>query len=159
MTWSYSGNPAFSGKDAVRWWIGDIDEDRPLAQDAELEYELVVSGGNVLQAAKAAIIKLMNHFATLGKVEMGGGRSSGLWMYDASQIVKALQTALDIINQQLTPQDWYAGGISIADKLRVSGNGDRVVPRFARGMMGNPRLGGSGGSGGSGGNGWGGWGW
>lgn len=35
----------------------------------------------------------------------------------------------------------YAGGISVSDKAAVSGNSDRVKPRFTRGMGHNPAAG------------------
>jgi len=34
----------------------------------------------------------------------------------------------------------YAGGISVADKLSVESDGDRVMPRFSRGQFSNPRA-------------------
>ena len=36
----------------------------------------------------------------------------------------------------------YAGGISVSDRATVSGDSDRVAPRFTRGMGSNPATGG-----------------
>jgi len=38
MAWTYSGDPATSDKDAVRFHMQDTDIDRPLLSDEELEY-------------------------------------------------------------------------------------------------------------------------
>ena len=51
MTWTYSGDPAASGTDAVRYKIQDTDEDRPLLLDEEIEYELGEADDDVLAAA------------------------------------------------------------------------------------------------------------
>jgi hypothetical protein len=40
VTWSYSGNPADSDKDAVRFYISDIDVELPLLQDEDIEFLL-----------------------------------------------------------------------------------------------------------------------
>ena len=40
MTWSYSGDPAASDLDAVRYIIGDTSEDMSLLTDEEIKYEL-----------------------------------------------------------------------------------------------------------------------
>ena len=34
----------------------------------------------------------------------------------------------------------YAGGISVSDKVSVESDGDRVAPRFSRGMFANPQA-------------------
>lgn len=40
--WSYSGNPADSDLDALRFLVGDTDEDTPLIQDEEIDYILTL---------------------------------------------------------------------------------------------------------------------
>jgi len=37
-TWTYSGDPASTTKDAVRFWMQDIDTDLPLMSDIEIAY-------------------------------------------------------------------------------------------------------------------------
>ena len=54
MAWTYSGNPAASDLDAVRFWIQDTDVDDPLLQDAEINYLLALEGNVVLEAASSA---------------------------------------------------------------------------------------------------------
>lgn len=50
MTWSYSGDPASSTKDAVRFLIGDTDTNDQLLSDEEIEYTIAVTG-NVYESA------------------------------------------------------------------------------------------------------------
>ena len=40
MTWTYSGDPASSPRDEVRFLIGDTDASAPLLSDAEVDYAL-----------------------------------------------------------------------------------------------------------------------
>ena len=40
MTWSYSGDPSTSDKDAVRFYISDIDQELPLLQDEDIDFLL-----------------------------------------------------------------------------------------------------------------------
>ena len=40
MTWSYSGNPATSDKDTVRFYISDTDAELPLLEDEDIEFLL-----------------------------------------------------------------------------------------------------------------------
>ncbi len=67
MTWTYSGDPSESGLDAVRYRIQDTDEDRPLLEDEEIEYELIEANNDVLQAALScaeALIARGSHMVT-----------------------------------------------------------------------------------------------
>lgn len=40
MAWSYSGNPADSDKDAIRFYVSDIDVELPLLQDEDISFLL-----------------------------------------------------------------------------------------------------------------------
>ena len=46
MSWSYSGNPSSSDLDALRFLIGDTDENAPIMQDEELQYLITEYGSN-----------------------------------------------------------------------------------------------------------------
>ena len=46
MSWTYSGNPADSRKDALRFLIGDTIEAEPVLQDEEIEFLIVEYGSN-----------------------------------------------------------------------------------------------------------------
>jgi hypothetical protein len=46
MSWSYSGNPASSEMDELRFIIGDTNISEPIMQDEELEYLITEYGSN-----------------------------------------------------------------------------------------------------------------
>lgn len=73
MTWSYSGNPANSNGDAVRFNIGDTDPTRPILQDEEIAYliaeELPVNG-NILWVSYQVARRAANKYA--GEVNVSG---------------------------------------------------------------------------------------
>lgn len=75
MTWSYSGSPATSHRDAVRFYIGDIDQNLPLLQDEDIDFLLnkwmPVYESDLLVAAGAAEI-VANHFAREVSVSADG---------------------------------------------------------------------------------------
>lgn len=46
MAWTYSGNPASSARDALRFLIGDTNSAEPIMQDEELDYLITEYGSN-----------------------------------------------------------------------------------------------------------------
>lgn len=75
MTWSYSGSPATSHRDAIRFYIGDIDPALPLLQDEDIDFLvekwMPVYNSDILTAAGAAEI-IANHFAREVSVSADG---------------------------------------------------------------------------------------
>jgi len=75
MSWSYSGNPADSDRDAVRFYIGDIDPNLQLLQDEDIDFLLKkwlpVYGSDLMVAAGAAEM-VANHFAREVSVSADG---------------------------------------------------------------------------------------
>lgn len=54
MTWTYSGDPSDSDKDAVRFTVGDTDTTDQLVTDEEIAYLLVVHGAVGMASVGAA---------------------------------------------------------------------------------------------------------
>jgi hypothetical protein len=54
FTFTYSGDPANNARDAVRFYVGDVDEDRPLLCDDEVDFTLVEHTNQRLAAAVCA---------------------------------------------------------------------------------------------------------
>lgn len=52
MVWTYSGDPLVSDQDAIRFEIGDTDEDDQLLQDEEIRYALKVEDTILAAAAR-----------------------------------------------------------------------------------------------------------
>ena len=75
MTWSYSGDPASSDRDAIRFYIGDTDTTLQLLQDEDIDFLLLkwmpVYNSDLLTAAAAAEI-VANHFAREVSVSADG---------------------------------------------------------------------------------------
>lgn len=46
MSWNYSGNPADSKKDQLRFLSGDTNEHEPILQDEEIQYLITEYGDN-----------------------------------------------------------------------------------------------------------------
>ena len=64
MAFTYSGNPASSDRDAVRFLISDTDAADVLLQDAELDWVISIAG-SVYQAAHDAAYAIASQFARL----------------------------------------------------------------------------------------------
>ena len=63
MTWSYSGNPGASPKDAVRFACGDTEEAYAFLQDEEIEYLLGGVGNDPRKAAIQACEQILAKLA------------------------------------------------------------------------------------------------
>lgn len=61
MSWSYSGNPSTSKKDACRFALADTDEAQPIMQDEEIQYLIDTFGNN----EDMLLYQLFNRAATL----------------------------------------------------------------------------------------------
>lgn len=75
MTWSYSGDPSVSEKDAIRFYIGDIDDSLQLLSDEDIAFLMNTWGPKyksaILTAAVAAEM-VANHFAREVSVSADG---------------------------------------------------------------------------------------
>jgi hypothetical protein len=70
MTWTYSGDPAASERDAVRFEIPDTDQSAELVSDEEISYALEEEG-SVLGAAARCCEKVAGKFAQQADVATG----------------------------------------------------------------------------------------
>ena len=62
MSWSYSGNPADSALDKVRFLIGDTDTTDQLLTNEEINYTIAESGGSIYQSAHDAAYAIASKF-------------------------------------------------------------------------------------------------
>lgn len=63
MSWSYSKDPASSSKDAVRYLVGDTQEDEAFVTDEEIMWVLGETP-NIYSAASSVALNLSAYFAT-----------------------------------------------------------------------------------------------
>lgn len=137
MTWTYSGNPADSSLDAVRFLIGDTDSEEELIQDEEINYLLEEEAGDVIEAAVRACNTIAARFSRLADQTIGD--------YSAKYSQKAQnyrELALRIREEDTKSSVMkavpFAGGISVSDKETTKEDSDRVKPAFEKGMMDYP---------------------
>lgn len=133
MAWSYSGNPEESPKDAVRFLIGDTDENDKLLHDAEIEYLLKKYNNAPLNAAIRCCETIMAKFSRLADEKVGQVS------IDYSQKAKGYLAMRDELRRRMMIETSapYAGGISRLDKQINVANADRVKPDFTKQMMDN----------------------
>ena len=130
MSWSYSGNPASSTRDKVRWLIGDTDTSDQQLSNEEIDAALVASGNDPYTAAISCVEALIAKYSR--KVT----KSMGDLSINYGDIVANYRSLLGDIRRRATLQlcTPYAGGISIADKEIDEADSDRVQPSFYKGM-------------------------
>lgn len=134
--WTYSGNPAYSAKDQVRFLIGDTDSDDRQLFDQEIIWVLSQYNNTPLNAAVRCCETIVTKYArqvdeTVGQVKI---------MF--SQRMKNYQTTLATLRARLAMEDAspFAGGLSVSEKRTVSQNTDRVRPDFTKHMMENYQI-------------------
>ncbi len=138
MTWSYSGNPGSSAKDAVRFLIGDTDSNtrQQLLQDEEIAWMLTQYNNSPTQTAIRACEGIIAKFARLADESVGQVRISFSQRSDGyRKLLNDLRSRSAI--EDMTP---YAGGISKTDKKTIEQNADRVPPDFKKHMMENEAI-------------------
>jgi hypothetical protein len=132
---TYSGDPATSAKDTVRFWVQDTNSPWKI-QDAEILYILTQFTNPMLAAANIAR-SLAAKYAAMPSKRVGDFQISwGELAKNYLMIAENLQAQGQTLN--VIP---YSGGISRADKAQVRANTDRVVPPFREKQFDNPNAG------------------
>lgn len=135
MTWTYSGNPAASNLDALRFTIGDTNSADQQMSDEEMLY-LISAHGSVRAAAIAACDALVAKHATGGT---GVDKTVGDLSISGSQRAASFAALRDrLIRQSALAAAPMAGGISVADKVATEDDTDRTSPSFRRGQFDAP---------------------
>lgn len=136
MSWEYSGNPAASAKDAVRFLVGDTDNSDPLLQDQEIIWLLGMYNQAPINTAIRACEAIMTKFARMANETVGQVK------IDFNQKYKAYQEMRAELQRRLATEDAtpFAGGISISQKHVENQNRDRVLPDFTKHMQENEQI-------------------
>lgn len=129
MSWSYSGNPKASNKDAVRHILSLTDSNNQLKQDEEIEWELSQEGDSVEDAAANIAESLAAMFAQRAK------RESGPIQVDYQDISERY---MNIANRLRSRDSSSVGRRPVAEdsgrKKNQRDRSDRVSPFFTRDM-------------------------
>ncbi len=128
MSWSYSGDPATSPKDEVRFLVGDTDSTKPLISDEEINYNIVLvygasppASGNYLPAAYAAD-------GIAAKSARSVDKSVGDLRLSYSQQAKAFRDLATVLRRRATLAGVpiYFGGQSLAEKQAFYADPDQT---------------------------------
>lgn len=129
MTWTYSGDPATTSRDAVRFLVGDTDTTDQLVSDEEISWVLTQHSG-VRHAAAATCEAIAAKFARQAEMSVDDvSIKAGEKAEHYRALAKELRAQAAIAGKVAKP---FAGGISIADKDDREADTDRVKPFFRR---------------------------
>lgn len=133
MTWTYSGNPAVSDRDAVRFLTRDTNMDSPATlSDEEIAWLVSEAGGNVYRAAMDSANELAAKYAGLIQTKTVGSLS--ITYAARAQGFKDIASNLKTRALRHTTVAPYAGGISKSDKALNESDTDWDRPPFSIGM-------------------------
>lgn len=128
MSFSYSGNPADSTLDEVRFLIRDTVASSKEFEDEEILY-MLAQKGNPRSAAVLALKTLAAQYATAVDKAVGDLRLSLSQKYDHYvDLIKQYESEAAMV---AVP---FAGGISKASKEAYENDSDRVEPRFTKSL-------------------------
>lgn len=146
MTFSYSGNPADSPSDAVRYEIQDILNTNFLLQDEEISYSILQESGTepsggysaaqILSAAAHCCETLVRRFSAQADTQVGTLRITY-----AKQAQNYLTMAQALRARAQGMQGPYVGGLSRSEKQGILQDQDRVQPAFTRREFDSPWTG------------------
>lgn len=131
MTWTYSGDPNFSSRDAVRFLIRDTNTNDQLLQDEEISWLLSQNGNNVYKAAVASAFAVSAKFSNQAVTKTVGALSLS---YQArsehyKELATSIQNQYRSVGATFAP---YSGGISRDDKQAREAETDWDKPAFSR---------------------------
>lgn len=134
MTWTYSGDPSSSDRDAIRFLIGDTETLDQLVTDEEIAYALTQQPSINLAAALVCD-------AIAAKFAREADRRVGDVSLSASQRAEAYRTkARDLRTNGLSLALPSFGGRSISEKETLDEDSDAVQPSFRIGQDDHPGV-------------------
>jgi hypothetical protein len=135
MTWTYSGNPSSSARDAIRFEVGDTDTTDQLLSDEEIAYVIAIYGGSYEGASNAAMA-IAAKFARLMSRSIGG-----LSADFAAKYQHYTELAENLMKKaKMFPPSPYGSGWSRSQKETVSGDDDREPTFSEKGIHDNRRY-------------------
>ena len=134
-TWTYSGDPANSDLDHVRFLLGDTNSADQKLQDAEIQFSIDTSTS--IEAAAASCARaIAGRFASQVDTRFESIENR------FSQAASAYYQLALRLDQQAKKKNGMgapiAGGIRISDMDAARNDTDRVEPKVQRGQFANP---------------------
>lgn len=137
-TWSYSGSPKESKKDAVRFLIGDTDDSDKLVYDEEINWSLE-KWSDEYMAGAALCESLAAKFAREVNVSADGMSYSGSQIsQNFLELAQSLRRMSGMDRKHGAP---YVGGISWKERARADKDPDLVPEYFRSHMHDHPETG------------------
>jgi hypothetical protein len=145
VSFSYSGDPSASDKDAVRFEIADTSSTSPLLQDEEIDWCILAETGltagapttlsslNVYRSAARCMETLARLFAAQADTQVGQVKVTY-----TKQAEQYAQRAAELRAKAIGSSAPYAGGQSISEKQSFEENTDLPQPLFRRREDDNP---------------------
>lgn len=137
MTWSYSGDPASSDTDAVRFLVGDTDTNDQLVENEEIDYALSQST-TVYGAAALTCRAIAALFSRDVDTSLSGGEYSES---QRAEHYRNLAERFDSMSQNAPLRSGasapvpFVGGVRRTEMETVREDDNRVRPEFRRGMF------------------------
>lgn len=124
MAFTYSGNPATSDRDAVRFLIQDTDSDDVLLQDAEVDWCITQAGASVYQAAHDAAYAIASKFSRMATSKSVGDMSLS-YADRAKAYFELANELLELGARRDSPRPWVSPDnvIRAAAKTQPPSNG------------------------------------
>lgn len=131
MSFTYHDNPKGRTEDAVRFELGDTQEDNYLISDAEIEYALDAESDNVLLAAARLAEGLAARFARRENV-----RYSGFTTEHGSLQAHFNKLAKDLRQRVATSSDFIIINMLSVTQHKANRDDNSIVqPAFRRGLF------------------------
>ena len=133
MTWSYSGDPSTSGRDAVRFLIGDTIKKDPLVQNEEITATIAtnpnlgLAGAFILDALSAKFSRFPT--TRVGDISVSGNQRAQEFAARAKELRKKARKSARI----------FFGGTSISVNRGFHQDVDTRQPQIRVGQDDNPR--------------------
>ena len=134
MTWTYSGDPSSSDKDAVRFYCGDTDSAKPQVRDEEINF-LLTEYPEPLLAAAMICDGLASKYADRPDVRIDGVSVSGSKLSEAYS-----GRAAELRRRAMRRVKPFFGGLTVSGKQSLKEDSDAVQPSFERGQFDNPQA-------------------
>lgn len=133
--WSYSGNPASSPKDAVRFYLGDTNTNSQLLSNEEIAF-LLTQYPDPTAAAAAGAEGLAAFYTRFSDKSVGPLHVSyGARVKQFKDLAASLWVRAGGANFGVRPLMIYVGGLSIAEKFSRDQMPDLTQPKFRRNMF------------------------
>lgn len=126
IQFTYDGDPRSSDISSVRWYVGDTDARRPLADDREIQFALDQMQGDVRQAAIIVLDALATRFAREADTTIGNISKA------LSKISEALHARARHLQDEIALRALpFFGGRSLSGKRTLAQDTDAIPPHFA----------------------------